>query len=271
EMLANYKPKRLEDHYAKTTRLGRELFDDLLGWSAIQSDLALGKVIYVVPDDFLYELPMSTLVGNLGGKTCFVAEKTSVVNVPSAFLAVGRPDRDRSSAKRVLISADPRLPGARNLVASVKSRFPGAEELVITKDEVDKQDVLERIYQPYQIYIFFGHGKANSQYPELSYIELTAKNAVNHSSNTFRMSMADLQGANWSRAELIWLVGCETAGGKLYGSSGISGLQQRLLALGAHSVLASLWKIDAAQAVPQVEWFLENWSHVSDPVTAFNA
>jgi CHAT domain-containing protein/tetratricopeptide (TPR) repeat protein len=270
EMLVDYKPKRLEDHYANTTRLGRQLFDDLLGWSAIQSDLAVGKVIYVVPDDFLYELPISTLVGNLGGKTCFLAEKASVLNVPSAFLAVGRPDRDQSIAKRVLISADPRLPGATDLVASIKSRFPGAEELTIIKDSIDKQDVLEKIHQPYQVYILFGHGKANSQYPELSYIELTAKNTVNHSSRTFQVSMTDLQGANWSGAELIWLVGCETAGGKLYESSGISGLQQSLLALGAHSVLASLWKIDAAQAVPQVEWFLENWSHVSDPVIAFN-
>jgi CHAT domain-containing protein len=270
EMLGDYQPKRLEDHYANTTRLGRELYDDLLGWSAIQSELVLGKAIYVVPDDFLYELPLSTLVADFGGKTCFLAEKTCVLNVPSAFLAVKKPDWDRSLAKRVLISADPHLPGANDLVTAVKSRFPGTEELVIAKDNVDKHDILEKIHQPYQVYILFGHGKANSQYPELSYIELTVKNPVNHSSKTFQVSMADLQEANWSGAELIWLVGCETAGGKLYRSSGISGLQQSLLALGAHSVLASLWKIDAAQAVPQIKWFLENWSRVSDPVVAFN-
>jgi CHAT domain-containing protein len=162
------------------------------------------------------------------------------------------------------------LPGAKDLVRSVKSRFPGAEELAIAKDNVEKSDVLQKIHQPYQVYILFGHGKANSQYPELSYIELTAKNLVNSSSKTFQVSMADLQKANWSGAELIWLVGCETAGGKLYRSSGISGLQQSLLALGAHSVLASLWKIDAAQAVPQIKWFLDSWSRVSDPVVAFN-
>ena len=270
EVLGNYQRERLEKHYADTTRLGQELYNELLGWSMIQSELALTKTIYVVPDDFLYEVPMSTLVTEFGGKTCFLAEETCVLNVPSAFLAARRPEWERSVTKRVLISADPRLPGAKDLVTSVKSRFPGAEELVIAKDDVGKSDVLEKIHQPYQVYILFGHGRANSQYPELSYIELTAKNTVNSSSKTFQMSMADLQKTNWSGAELIWLVGCETAGGKLYRSSGISGLQQSLLALGAHSVLASLWKIDAAQAVPQIKSFLESWSRVSDPVVAFN-
>jgi CHAT domain-containing protein len=200
-----------------------------MGWPMIQSELALGKTIYVVPDDFLYEVPMSTLVSDCGGKTCFLAEKTCVLNMPSAFLAAKKPAWDKSLAKRVLISADPGLPGAKDLVRSVKSRFPGAEELVIAKDNVDKSDVLKKIHQPYQVYILFGHGKANSQYPEPSYIELTAKNFVNCSSKMFQVSMADLQKTNCSGAELIWLVGCETAGGKLYRSSGISGLQQSLL------------------------------------------
>ena len=83
--------------------------------------------------------------------------------------------------------------------------------------------------------------------------------------------MADLQKSDWSAAELVWLIGCETAEGKLYQGSGISGLQQSLLALGARSVLASLWKIDAAQAVPQVQWFLNTWSETLDPAAAFSA
>jgi CHAT domain-containing protein len=270
EVLGNYQPKRLEEHFLLTTRLGQQLYDDILGWPALQAQLALSKTVYVIPDEFLYEIPMSTLVTQLGEKTCFLAEKTCVLNISSAFLAMRRSDSKKSLDKSVLVSADPHLPGSKDVLSFAKKQFPGAEELVIAKDNFSKNDVLEKIHQPYQIYIFFGHGKANSAFPEFSYIELTARSSTNSVSKTFQFSLADLQKADWSRAELIWLVGCETAAGKLYRGSGISGLQQSLLALGAHSVLASLWKIDAAQAVPQIRWFLDSWSQVSDPIGAFN-
>jgi len=271
KILDNYESKRLEDHYADTTRLGEELYDNILGWPSLQAALAFSKTVYVVPDEFLYEVPISTLVTQLDGRTCFLAEKTCVLNVASAFLASSSPDWKKAPEKRVLVSADPSLPGSQGLVALVKQQFPAAEELMVPKDDFIKSDVLEKMRHPYQVYILFGHGRANSQYPELSSVEITARSSVNSSTRTFQFSMADLQKADWSAAELVWLVGCETAEGKLYQGSGISGLQQSLLTLGARSVLASLWKIDAAQAVPQVQWFLNTWSQTLDPAAAFNA
>jgi CHAT domain-containing protein len=142
--------------------------------------------------------------------------------------------------------------------------FPLAEELTIPDGVITKDKVLVQLQKGYQIYIFVGHGQANSQYPDQGYIELAIKTSKTPAAKTIRLTMADLKTINWLGAEMVMLVGCETAGGKLYRGAGISGLQQEFLALGAKNVLGNLWEVDATFAIPQAQDFLATWAATWD-------
>ncbi len=80
--------------------------------------------------------------------------------------------------------------------------------------------------------------------------------------------MEDLKELNWPGAEMVLLVGCETAGGKTYRGTGIAGLHQKFVSLGARNVLASLWKIDARVAIPQIQSFIDYLITDLDPIMA---
>ena len=56
------------------------------------------------------------------------------------------------------------------------------------------------------------------------------------------------------------LIGCETAEGKLYRGTGISGLQQEFLALGVKNVLGNLWEVESSHAIEQAGNFLHLWA-----------
>jgi CHAT domain-containing protein len=201
----------------------------------------------------------------------FLVQKAAVVNLPGAsFLHFSEKTWGRLNlkSKRVLISADPKIQEMRDFIPFVKEQFPLAEELKTKNESFEENDIIAALDQSHQIYIFSGHSVANAIDPDLSFIEISIINSVTSASKTLQVSLADLKKLNWSAAELVLLVGCETAAGKLYRGTGISGLQQGFLSLGAQSVLASLWKIDASQAIPQVQDFFEAWARVLNPALA---
>ncbi len=80
--------------------------------------------------------------------------------------------------------------------------------------------------------------------------------------------MADLKTINWLGAEMVMLVGCETASGRLYRGTGISGLQQEFLSLGVKNVLGNLWEVDATHAISQAQDFLSAWVTTRNPARA---
>jgi CHAT domain-containing protein len=243
----------------------------LLGWPQLDSELEGAKRAYIIADEFLYELPFSTLTQSSGSKTQFLAERVSVLSAASAFLASKQPPAAAPKTQRILISADPNFQGSRDLVEYAKRHFPQAEELMIEKPNFQKVDVLEKVCQRYDACLFFGHAVADPVYPEESYIEIWVRNATQASTRLYRLSMQDLRSSRWPGAGLVLLIGCETAGSKVYRGSGIAGLQQSFLNLGTGSVLATLWRIDSAQAAAQIRSFLEAWQHFSDPIEAYNA
>ena len=67
---------------------------------------------------------------------------------------------------------------------------------------------------------------------------------------------------------MVMLVGCETAGGKLYRGTGISGLQQEFLSLGVKNVLGNLWEVNAPHAIAQARDFLTTWAMTGNPSRA---
>lgn len=259
-------------HYAGTIALSKKLYEDLLGWSELDSLLKQTKLLYVIPDEFLYEIPFSTLAAPNLSTQSFVANQSAVLTLPStSFLHSSRISSERLDTDRVLISVDMSFPGAEKFVAKVKELFPLSEELSVKNRTFVQNEVLAKMQENYQIYIFVGHGAANAQYPDLGYIDLSVKIPNMPSSQITRLTVADLEKVNWLGAEMVILVGCETASGKLYRGTGISGLHQEFLVLGAQNVVGNLWQVNASHAITQMEEFLISWRTTANAAQALQA
>jgi CHAT domain-containing protein len=208
--------KKMKSHYLGTVTIGQKLYEYLLGWPDLERRLRQAETLYIIPDEFLYEVPFSTLIAKSSDSQTFLVNYTTILTIPSAsFLPVEKSVRslNKPGAKKVLISADKRFPTSEKFVAKVKDIFPLTEELTVKDSVFTKDDVLARLLQGnYQVYIFVGHGAANPQYPDHGYIELSVKTPNKSTPNIIRLTVADLKKINWLGAEMVMLVGCETAG-----------------------------------------------------------
>jgi len=232
-----------------------------MGWPILISKIKEVECIYLVP----------ALLENVSEKRTFLVQNAAIVTLPGASFIQsvgGSSDFSNLQEKRILVSADPDIPGSRDFVAFIKDNFPLAEVLSVNKYPFNKKDVLAKLNEGHDIYIFLGHGSANPTYPDLSFIQLSATNSISSDIKTFQVTISDLRQMNWPGAEMVMLVGCETGRGKLYRGTGIVGLQQGFVSLGSQNVLASLWKVDARKAIPQIKNFIRYLSNYSDPITA---
>jgi len=267
----DYNETLAQAHFDLTIQQSKKLFEQLLGWPSLIAKIKANKRLFLIPDEFLYDLPFATLMENVSEKGSFLAQNAAIVTLPSASFirsVGGNLSFSNLQEKRILVSADPDIPGSKEFVAFIKEQFPFAEELSVNKFPFDKTDVLTKLNEGHDIYIFVGHGSANSTYPDLSFIELSATNAITSDIKTFQVTISDLKQINWPGAEMVILVGCETGSGKIYRGTGIVGLQQGFVSLGSQNVLASLWKIDATKTIPQVKNFIGYLNDYSDPVMA---
>jgi CHAT domain-containing protein len=274
-LFQHYNAQHAKAHYAGTVALGQQLYQDLLGWPEIDARLLQTERLYIVPDEFLYEIPFSTLMANRSEVQTFLMNRSAVLTLPSVSLLANENLADGTHEQRipqkVLMSVDKRFPGAEQFVATVQALFPLAEELTVPDRAFTKEMVLAQLQKDKQVYIFLGHGQANPQYPDYGYIELSVKTPRTSPAKIMRLTVADLKTINWLGAEMVMLVGCETASGRLYRGTGIAGLQQELLSLGARNVLGNLWEVDATHAIAQAQDFLTAWVTTGNPSRALQA
>ena len=172
-VLGKYDSEKDARHFLVTKSLSHELSKKLLLQQILTKfETSELNCIYVIPDEFLYELAFTTMVVDTGGS--YLIEKSAIVNLPGAsFLNSNLNDvyRPQGRQSRVLISADTRISGVAELKAMVKKIFPLAEELQSGK-KPSREAVLNKLGEPYDIYIIVGHGLANIRFPERSYMEL---------------------------------------------------------------------------------------------------
>ncbi|MEK7729194.1 MAG: CHAT domain-containing protein, partial [candidate division KSB1 bacterium] len=143
-LFQKYDAQRVQKHYIGTTELGKQLYQILLGWPQYADYLRQAELLYIVPDEFLFEIPFSTLSANAGDAKAFLANQAAVVTLPSANLLAGTNATNGAHHSlrdlKVLVSADRNFPATEKFLAQVKTFFPLAEELafpdsVFTKDE----------------------------------------------------------------------------------------------------------------------------------------
>jgi CHAT domain-containing protein len=250
-----HQPENEDRHYDSIMTLGNSLYKILLDWPELQLELKNANMTYIIPDDILYEVPFACLIDE---ESKFLVNNTAIAYLPSAIFvqySQNKKIRDNISHKKVLISsANHKFRAASNLVAFIKNQFPLAKELVIDKPVITKEDILSKLKkEQYDIYVFLGHSEADTIFSDSCYFEITALREDDLSPTTIKATLAEIKKIDWSHAETVLLIGCETAVGKLYKGTGIVGIQQGILAAGAKEVLASLWAIDAKHAIPQIK------------------
>lgn len=258
----DYDIKQAAAHFERVTQVGASLFRKLL--PKAHFDLDRFDWLFIVPDEILHEIPFATLVCD---DTTFVIDKVAVGILPSA-LALPEDSIFEPDKKRVLYSADPSFAEAEKFVRSLKKEFADLDELAISETDTNSIDVFKQIAANYDVILVLGHGEAYRRIPELSFIELFARVGDSEKKKKIVLSVGDLAGIVAARTQHVLLIGCETAGGKLYRNAGISSLQQSILGIGASSVLASLWEIDAPDAVPSAAHYLRLWTGGTNPVVA---
>ncbi|MFQ5630061.1 MAG: CHAT domain-containing protein, partial [bacterium] len=246
-------------HFDSTSALGQRLYDILFGWPELQSLLNQTEMTYIVPDEFLYGLPFSTLRKPDNENFDFLTSQTALTYLPSTRYFQASSNNADFDSKKVLISVDNEINETDRLVSFVKKKFPLTTELAVNKAarNITKHDILKKLQEQYHIFIFLGHSEPNTIFPDSSIFEMTAISLVDSLAMTLPISLGDLKSINWENAEMVLLIGCETAQGAIYRGTGIAGIQQSLLSLGAKEVLASLWKIDADETVSQINLFLK--------------
>jgi CHAT domain-containing protein len=270
-----YQPTAFQVNYDSVMSLGRQLYEILLDWPELKNRLQNTDITYIIPDDILYGIPFSCLNDSGELQSQFLIQKTAIVNLPSAvFLQSSQSYTIAQSFHnlRPLICADrEEFPGVEKLVKDIKSKFPLAEELIIDKPVIEVEDVLIKLNEGYDVYFLIGHSIPNLKFPDLSTIQLTPLRKSDKMPFRVDISLSDLKLIDWSPAEMVFLIGCETAVGKLYEGSGFSGFQQNILTRGAKGVMASSWKIDNTIAFQQFEEFLDFWESRKHPAIALQS
>lgn len=263
-----YQPAVFQANYDSVLSLGRGLYKILFDWPELRTRLQHTEITYIIPDDILYGIPFSCLNESDDSQPQFLIQKTAIVNLPSAVFLQSFPSEiltENFYKKGVLICADRNeFPKVEELVKYIKYKFPQAEELIIDKSDIRNDDVILKLNEGYDIYFLIGHSIPNLKFPDLSNIQLTPLRKSDKMPFRVELSLSDLKRIDWSHTEMVFLIGCETAIGKLYEGSGFSGFQQNLLTRGAKAVMASSWEIDNMMAFRQVKKFLDTWDGTND-------
>jgi CHAT domain-containing protein/Flp pilus assembly protein TadD len=273
KFIQQYDPISLQKNYHNLISISENLYRITLGWPEIQQMLPRIATLYIIPDDVFYGLPFSSLAISASVNPLFLVERAGIVKLPSAlFLPSNSPygsTKNALSSKKVLLSADcEEFPKALQLVNFIKEKFPLTEELVVQDANITPDDVIAQLNKGYDLFFLIGHSVPNISYPEKSYFRLVARDESTNTPISINISINDLENVDWSETEMVFLVGCETAIGKLYEGSGFSGFQQILSARGVQGVLASLWKIDSNTAFEQIKYYLDKWEKERSAVKA---
>ncbi|MBN2009547.1 CHAT domain-containing protein [candidate division KSB1 bacterium] len=253
----NYNQDEIVAHYDSTIILSKKLYSILLGWPELQKMMHNADVLYIVPDDFLYLIPFSSLVDPKLSETEFLINQNAIVYIPCcSSILLNQTDfvnDDNILNKKILFSIDRRFPNAQNLATLIKQRSPFADELSINYSNAEVNDIVNELNKNYQIYIFLGHSNINTNFPNLTNFALSVNNRAIESEKIVELSLSDIKSLKWPNAEKVFLIGCETAIGKSYKGTGLLSIQQVILSSGVPEIIASTWKINSSDVIPQIE------------------
>jgi CHAT domain-containing protein/uncharacterized protein HemY len=195
-----------------------------------------GKTLGIVPNGLLNRVPFAAL---WDGKH-YLSERFALFEIPSAnFVAISRPAHGNAGVVVALSQEHPsdkqedpsdkysRLQQADREAREVAGLFRGS----VAVPDAGAHDLLELGKTAYILHVA-AHAE-NPANPWESAILLRQ-----------RVQIIDLQELIAPRLEMVVLSACETQGNQVSATDEAVSLQRAFLAAGAHTVIASLWKVD---------------------------
>ena len=248
-----------------------QLYDLLIGpWrSRLQPDTR----IVIVPDKSLHFVPFGALFDEATNR--FLVESFEITVVPSVQLydasatryaelgaavpnvmAVGNPSFDENAFQL------PRLPGAEREATQIANGYARSRLLLgpaATKSAFLRGAVASDIIH------FAGHGVVTPDAPLLSHLVFAPEAGDGGSGALYARDLFD---ARFPRTRVAILSGCQTAGGRLSDTEGVSSLARAFFAVGVPAVIASLWAINDAQTADFFAAYHRELVRGADPVAA---
>jgi CHAT domain-containing protein len=228
--------------------------------------------LVISPDGPLALVPFEALLardplGDAAPTGAFLVERFAIRYTPSASSLLPRPARPASGG--VVAVGHPRFaPTGESEVAAPGRPAPlpetapelesltrdaGARPLIVLEGERASAGRLLALPQLREAAVihFATHADVDEAEPERSGLWLAPDSGEVAPSRLEAGTVAGLRLA----ADLVTLSACETGLGRLERGEGVLGLQRSFLAAGAHSVVASLWKVDDRSTALMMEAF----------------
>ena len=209
-----------------------KLYEELLAPALAELPAEVRQLV-IVPDDFLHRLPFAALV-----------TRYEITLAPSATLWLHwREARPAQAVTPALVLADPvtlarfgPLPDARTEGKAVR-RHLGGGELLVGKDASEAY-IKRNGAGPFGLVHFAAHAVTDEVNPDRSAIYLSPGNSQEDGVLQVR-EIADLN----LDGRVVVLSTCESASGGILRGEGVMGLARAFFQAGAHTVVASLWKL----------------------------
>jgi len=247
---------RLAGNDLRVEAAAREVYRLLI--EPVEGDIAGADALLIVPDGFLWRVPYAALVDRRGR---FLLQRVATVYAPSlttfaamidsgrsrkaqpaSLLAVGNPTFDPSATRAAAsyyrdTTLGP-LPDAEREVDAVRALYDRQHSLVLKRDQATEARTKTALAGA-TIAHFATHAILDDGNPMYSRLMLArdgheAEDGWLESWEVARLSL---------KADLVVLSACETGRGRVGGGEGVIGLSWAFFLAGAHSILATEWKV----------------------------
>lgn len=208
----------------------------------IPTNLEKDKILCLIPDKSLYQIPFASLISPNGK---YLIDEFALLNSPSSsvFVTLTEKAKHKTNNENLLSIGNPKFDREIN---QNLADLPDAE---IEANEIAKN------YQVSRTFIAQEATKQNflDNFVNVEIIHFAGHFAVNEQSiDNSRMLFADsdlfafeLSNKKLSKSKLVVLSACETGLEKLNNSEGAIGIYRTFLALGTPLVVSSNWKVDS--------------------------
>jgi tetratricopeptide (TPR) repeat protein len=266
--------------YGAAERIGRELLP-FIGRPAYAGKTKL----IIIPDGILHYLPFEALRIPAQAGSAYLVEEFSISYSPSAsslsalkragkaaswkmdLLAVGgslyderrtrsgEPAPSRTAATRKLYGDEltlfQPLPYSLQEARQVARMFPRKRVRVLEREAASEATVKALPLEDFRIIHFACHGLLDEKHPFRSALVLSLLDEQDNDGFLQTREIYRLK----TRADLVVLSACRTAGGRLEPAEGPMGLARSFFFSGTRSVLASLWPVNDKAAVDLMREF----------------
>lgn len=203
-----------------------------------QKELSGRRDVVIVPAGALWRLPFQALAPAPGA---FLIDRVSVTLEPSFSIERADLHRTAERANRLVAFGDPaqNLPEASREVRELAAVYGTRNARIFTATEATTGNF--NAFAPrYPVVHLATHGVLDDRQPMYSHLVLASAAHGAERLDAEEIAHDDIA------AQLVVLSGCDTADGQLRQGEGLIGLSYAFLAAGAHTVVASQWRVDSA-------------------------